>query len=141
MESFSDDTAIPIREKEVELISFVMGFHGYKNIWTPAENETLKTRMEPENKIDKFAVAVVGGRGEVVGHWTKGKTGRFAKTVFYFLRASQYNECNVRVIGKAVNEGDDGQGMKIPCILKLKGHVEFVDIPSKELTKQHLSHY
>ena len=83
MESFSDDTAIPIiREKEVELISFVMGFHEYKNIWTPAENETLNTRMEPENKIDKFAVA---------------------KTVFYFLQASQYNECNFRVTGKAVN--------------------------------------
>ena len=135
MESFSDDTAIPnIRENEVELISFVMGFHEYKNIWTPAENETLNTCMEPENKIDKFAVAVVGGRGEVVGHLMKGKTGRFAKTVFYFLRASQCNECYVRVTGKAVNEGD-GQGMKIPCIIKLKGHVEFVDILSKELTK------
>ena len=62
-----------------------MDIHEYKNIWTPAENETLNTRMEPENKIDKFAVAVVGGRGEVVGHLMKGKTGRFAKTVFYFL--------------------------------------------------------
>ena len=90
--------------------------------------------MEPGNKKDKFAVAVIGGSEAVVGHLMKGKTGRFAKRIFYFLRASQYNRCNVRVTGKAVNQGD-GKGMKIPCMLTFKGQSEFVEVLIQELKK------
>ena len=86
MENLLDDTVFPIiREKELEVESFVMGFHEYKNVWAPVENEKLDIRMEPGNKKDKFAVAVIGGSESVVGHLMKGKTGRFAKTIFYFL--------------------------------------------------------
>ena len=42
--------------------------------------------MKPENKEDKFAVAVIGGNHSIVGHLMEGKTRRFAKTIFYFLR-------------------------------------------------------
>ena len=42
----------------------------------------------------------------MVGHLQKGKSGRFAKTVFYFLRASENNSCNVTVNSKAINCGD-----------------------------------
>ena len=41
--------------------------------------------MKPENKEDKFAVAVIGGNHSIVGDLMEGKTGRFAKTIFYFL--------------------------------------------------------
>ena len=43
-------------------------------------------RTEPENFVDKYAVCTLKV-DEVVGHLKKGKTCRFAKTVFYFLRA------------------------------------------------------
>ena len=36
----------------------------------------------------------------------KGKSGRFAKTIFYFLRADKKNDCTVVVTGKAINRGD-----------------------------------
>ena len=75
---------------------------------------------------------MIGHKNSVVGHLMKGKSERFAKTIFYFLRASEYHECRVRVTGKAVNKGDD-KGMKISCILIFKGQSEFVDILSQEL--------
>ena len=135
MESLSNDALIPtVREKELKIKSFVMGFHEYRTIWTPHENEVLLTRMEPTNKKDKFAVAVIGDKDSVVGHLMKGKGGRFAKTIFYFLRASEYHGCRVHVTGQAINQGDD-KGMKIPCTLMFKGQSEFVDILSQELKK------
>ena len=122
MESLSNDALIPIDgEKELKIKSFLMGFHEYRTIWTPHENEVLLTRMEPTNKKYKFAV------DSFVGHLMKGKGGRFAKTIFYFLRASEYHECRVHVTGQAINQGDY-KGMKIPCTLMFKGQSEFVDI-------------
>ena len=131
----NQDAIIPIiRESELEIESFTMGFHEYRTIWTPCVNEVLLTRMEPTNKEDKFAVAVIGPKGSIFGHLMKGKSGRFAKTIFYFLRASENNECKVRITGKAVNQGDN-KGMKVPCILMFKGQTQFVDILSNELKK------
>ena len=137
MESLSNDALILIvREKELKIKSFVMGFHEYTTIWSPHENEVLLTRMEPTNKKDKFAVAVIGDKDSVVGHLMKGKSGRFAKKVFcfLFLPASEYHECRVHVTGQAINEGDDKE-MKIPCTLMFKRQSEFVDILSQELKK------
>ena len=112
-----------------------MGFHEYRTIWTPHENEVLLTRMEPTNKKkNKFAVAVIGVKDSIVGHLMKGKGVRFAKAIFYFLRASEYHGCRVRVTGQAVNQGDN-KVMKIPCTLMFKGQSEFVDILSQELKK------
>ena len=44
--------------------------------------------MEPTNKLDKYAVAVKGKDGDVIGHLPLGKSGVFAKTVFYFLKSN-----------------------------------------------------
>jgi len=82
-----------IRESELEIESFTMGFHEYRTIWTPCVNEVLLTRIEPTIKEDKFAVAVIGPKGAIFCHLMKGKSGRFAKTIFHFLRASKNNEC------------------------------------------------
>ena len=51
--------------------------------WNPTLGEFLKARLEPENEFDKFAVAVEKC-DVVVGHLSKGKTGRFAKNYFIF---------------------------------------------------------
>ena len=45
-----------------------------------------------------------------------GKSGKFAKTVFYFLKANKKHSCVIKVLGKAIN-GGDGLGMKVPCRL------------------------
>ena len=50
-------------------------------LWTPVEGEELTTIMEPTNIQDKFAV-LVKKKKKLVRHLPKGKTGRFAKTIF-----------------------------------------------------------
>ena len=102
-----------------------MGFHEY-----------LHVRTEPTNKKSRFAVAVISHENSVVGHLMKEKSGRFAKTIFYFLRASKYHGCRVRDTNKDVSQGDD-KGTKIPIILMFKGQSEFVDILSQK-PKKHM---
>ena len=91
-------------------------------LWTPVEVEELTTFMEPTNIQDKFAVAFKKKK-MLVGHLLpKGKTERFAKTIFYFLKSCDDNCCYVKVAGKAINQGD-GMGMKAVianCYFQLK---------------------
>ena len=91
------------------------------NDWTTMIGESLTTRPEPENKIDKYAAAVTKD-AKVIGHLKKGETGRYAKTVFHFLGANAMDTANITVTGKRVNLGD-GQGLQIH--LSFKEIVEF----------------
>lgn len=64
----------------------------------------------------------------------KGRTGRFAKTVFYFLRVDEKGSCIAIVKGKAVNLGD-GEGMQVSCTLHFKGTTKFIDVLRQQLQK------
>lgn len=119
--------------KTYEFESFIMGYHVYKTIWTPFEGEELTAIMEPQNIEDKFAVAITREEhGSPVGHLPKGRSGRFAKTIFYFLRANDLNTCTLVVTGKVVNEGD-GKGMKVPCRLLFSAEPQFINILKEQL--------
>ena len=61
-----------------EIDSHVKGCHAYQNEWVPVVNEKLRTRTEPENVVDKYAVCVLSGE-DVVEHLKKGKSGRLPK--------------------------------------------------------------
>ena len=108
--------------KEYDLETHIKGYHAYMTKWTPKNGEILKARPEPENEYDKYAVERCG---DVVGHLSKGRSARFAKTVSYFLRASNENCCRVEVTGKRANLGD-GEGLQIPCIFHFSGETKFV---------------
>ena len=95
-------------------------------MWTPTLQEQVYGEIEPHNPVDKYAVAVKKDE-KVVGHLPLGENGKFAKTIFYFLRADPYGKCNITVTGKAVNLGD-GDGMQVPCILHLSGQKSMVEI-------------
>ena len=101
-----------------EMKSTVMGFHVYRNKWEPVIGEILNTRMELQNEVDKNAVAVLDKEKSVIGHLPKGTSGKYVKTIFYFLR---------NATGKAVNLGDD-KGMRIPCVLQLTGNSQVVSL-------------
>ena len=92
-----------------------MGYHVYKDRWTPVKDEMLKAVVEPRNKEDKFAIAIMKDDC-LVGHRPKEKTGKSAKIIFYFLQACDLNTYSVEFTGKAINQGD-GKGMKVPCKL------------------------
>ena len=103
--------------------SFVKGYHEYKSIWSP---NIVSTVREPGNLLDKYAVCVKK-ENEVVGYLPFGKDGKFAKTVFYFLRADEYDSRNVLIKGKPVNLGD-GDGMQVSCTLNFVGRKKFICI-------------
>ena len=89
----------------MDLETFIKGHHIYKNIWTPQLDQLLEVSTEPSNPVDKFAVAVKKNQN-ILGHLKKGKTGRFAKTLFYFLRSDPYSKCHAKVTWKRCNLGD-----------------------------------
>ena len=60
------------------------------------KGEILNTPLEPEDAIDKFTVAVEK-EGQISGHLSKGKSGRFAKVIVYFIRANYGNACQGKV--------------------------------------------
>ena len=99
-----------------ETPSYIKGYHEYQKIWTPFLQEELCGEMEPVNRVDKYAVAVKKNN-VTVGHLPLGCSGKFGKTIFYLLRADEWNECKVIVTGKPVNRGD-GDGMQVPYLLK-----------------------
>ena len=108
--------------------------HAYLDDWKPCRGEVLQAIPEPNNAVDKYAVCVLKD-GEVVGHLKRGKRGRFAKTIFYFLEADQHSSCSVIIkADKAVNFGD-GEGMQVPCKLRISGQEKFVNILKKELER------
>ena len=86
IQNLTNDSVVPIiRETDFEMDLSVMGFQENKNAWTLVKIEKLETPMKSENKEDKFAVAAIGGNYSIVGHLMEGKTGKFAKTIFYYL--------------------------------------------------------
>ena len=110
-----------------------MGFHEYRKIWELKSNEILEVKMEPTNKMGKFAVAVIKNK-KIVGHLPLGKTWCFSKTIFYFLKC-EYNDCKDEIADGKANLGDR-MGMRVPCLLLFRGlHSDYIDILSKELSK------
>ena len=71
----------------------IKGHHVYKDIWAPELGEHLEVQCEPENPVDKYAVCLKTSNGTIVGHLKKGKSGRFAKTIFYHLRSHPQVNC------------------------------------------------
>ena len=104
-----------------EIESTVMGFQVYRNNWEAVIGEVLKTFMEPQNEVDKYSVAVVNNENNVIGHLSKEKSGKYAKTIFYFLKTDAWNIHHVKITGKAVNL-EDNKGMIIPCLLQFTGN-------------------
>ena len=54
--------------------------------------------------------------GKVVGQLKKSSNGRFAKTIFCFLRSDTYAKCSVKITGKPVNLESEGQGRSIDVL-------------------------
>ena len=65
--------------------------------------------------------------GKVVGDFKKCSNGRFAKTIFYFLRSDTYAKCCQIITGKPVNFAE-GEGMQVPCMLELEGQGRYIDV-------------
>ena len=87
--------------------------------------------MEPQNKVDKHAVAAVDNENNVIGHLPKGKSGECAKTMFYFLKTVPFNIFCFKVNGRAVSN----KGMRIPCLLKFTGNFKMMNVLQELICK------
>ena len=110
---------------EIPYETQIKGHHVYKDIWAPELVEHLEVQYEPENPVDKYTVCLKTSNGTIVGHLKKGKSGRFAKTIFYYLRNHPQANCTAKVTGKRFNLGD-GQGLQVPCIFQFTGKRKFI---------------
>ena len=117
IKAFSCLEKIPIvLEKSHKMEAFVMRHHVYMDMWTPFVGEKLDTAMQPSNVRGKYVAAIFQeGKKMVIGHFPLGKSGKSAKTVFYFLKAAKRNRCKIIVPGKVVNQ-NDGLGMNVPSL-------------------------
>ena len=97
----------------------------YKTLWNPLIGEFLLCEREPDNPMDKYAVCVKK-ENKIVGHLPLGKFGKFAKTIFCFLRADELSSCKIVVTGNPVNLGD-GEGMQVSCKLIFTGIEKCID--------------
>ena len=126
---------IPIvRLKSYAINAFIIGYHVYKKNWTPSIEDELQGFMEPTNKLDKYAVALKGKDGDVIDHFPLGKSGKFAKTVFYFLKSDKNHHCKITVTGEATNDSDKLR-MKVPCQLFFLAKEKFIIIFKGKLSK------
>ena len=114
-----------IRSDEID--SFIIGYHVYKADWTPFVGKKLTGVMESTNLRDKYAVAVKRSDESIVGHLPLGKSGKFAKTIFYFLKANEKHSCVINVLGKAINAGD-GLGMKVHSRLLFFPEEKYINV-------------
>ena len=116
--------------RKFEMVSYVKGYHVYKTLWNPLIGEFLSCEREPDNPMDKYAVCVK--KKKIVWHLPLGKSGKFAKTVFYFLRADERSSCKIVVTGKQVNLGDC-EGIQVPCKLIFTIIEKCIDILKQRL--------
>ena len=59
----------------------------YKDIWTPEIGENLDAQIEPNNQTTQLTNTLFLYENlKKLRHLKKGATGRFAKTIFFFLK-------------------------------------------------------
>ena len=66
----------------IEIDSYIKGYYAYQDKWTPQMGEKLKTTIEPDNIMNKYAVCVLK-YNDIAGHLPKGKNGKFAAKIFF----------------------------------------------------------
>ena len=90
--------------------------------------------MESRNEVDKYAVAAVDNDSIFIGHFSKGKSGKYSKTIVYFLKTDPLNICHVKITEKALDLGDN-KGMRIPGLLQFTGNCKMMNILQELICK------
>lgn len=67
-------------------MSYVKRYHVYKALWNPVLGERLLSQREPDNSEDKYSICVTK-ENKIVGHLPLGRSAKFTKITFFFLRA------------------------------------------------------
>ena len=68
----------------------------------------------------------------MIGHLSLGKSGKFSKTISYYLKTIENNVYVVVVAGNPVNQGG-GKGMKVPCSLQFTVEQKYINVLKETL--------
>ena len=79
---------------------------------------------------DTYAMVVLKDT-PALGHLSNGKTGRYAKSVLYFLRGNPMNTASITVTEKKVNFGDT-QGLQILCTILFMKEEKYIELKKKQ---------
>ena len=85
----------------------------------------LKARLDSETEFIKYTVAVEKC-DFVVGQLSKAKTGRFAKTILFYLCRSNEISCKFEVTGNRLNLCN-GEALQRPYNLHFTGDTKYTD--------------
>ena len=131
-EVFFNQEEVPvIILKEFEMDTYVEGHHVYKDTWNPEIGESLDAQIKPNKSVDKYT-AFIRKSGKIAGHLKKEATGRFAKTIFFFLKGDAYSKAKTIISGRRFNLGD-GESLQVTCKVKLVGQGKFINLLQDEL--------
>ena len=98
----------------------------YRNIKEAVVGDISEARMEPDNRKDKYAVAVDNRKYRTtIGNLPKAKVENKQKR-HTFLRSDALNIC-FEITGKAVNLGDK-KGTRIPWKLRFRGNCKTMKV-------------
>ena len=88
----------------------------YKDIWKPAIGETLTCKLEFGNIHDPYAVSVVCGAADIIGHIPR----RISSLCYFFLKKGSIS---CQIMGKRYCSVDLLQGgLEVPCTLTFAGN-------------------
>ena len=98
--------------------SCVCDYHIYKDIWDAVIGKELLCEREPDNRSDRYAVAIKED-GIIIGHLPR----KISRACSLFLRRE--NEITCRVTGHRRYSVDLPQGrLKALCILRFEGETK-----------------
>ena len=82
------------------------------------------SQREPDNPEDKYVICVKKNSNKIIGHLPLGRLGKFAKTIFYFLKADGLSFCKVITTGKHANLEDGYDISDVKCLDILQKQIE-----------------
>ena len=114
--------------------SCVRGYHMYKDIWNAVIGEELLCEREPDNRSNRYAVAIKKD-GIIIGHLPR----KISRTCSLFLRRG--NEITCRVTGHRRYSVNLPQGgLEVPFILRFEGEAKEI-MKLKKFIKSELPTY
>ena len=94
------------------------GYHIYKDIWDTMIGEELLCKREPDNRSDRYAVAVKKD-GIIIGHLLR----IISRPCSLFLRRG--NKIICRIAGHRRYSADLPQGgLEVPCVFQFEGEAK-----------------
>ena len=109
----------------------IRGYHVYQRIWTPVIGEILETVREPDNKHDKYAMAVLEEQTKcIVGHIPQ----EISSLSSFFIRRG--GTIIVQVTGQRERSSKPDGGLEVPCVYTFSHKTQALLDKAKELLKE-----